>query len=81
MDCVSGSMHQFVPIFNCPLQSISSVGDILNSDLFKGFLKSAVQDLKESNIVNPSRTKRQFRKSFLGKVKPDEALLAEVRLQ
>ncbi len=58
---------------------MSSVEDILSSDLFKGFLKSAVQDLKDSNIVNPTRKKKQHRKTFLGRVKPEDALMAEVK--
>ena len=52
---------------------------VLTSDLFKKFLKSAVQDLKESNIVNTNRRmKKQHRKSFLGRVKPYSAHMAEV---
>jgi len=56
------------------------VEEILTSELFKTFLKEAVQDLKASNIVNPNkRMKKQNKKTFLGRVKPDSARMAEVR--
>lgn len=50
---------------------------IINSDLFCQFLKSGVKNLKEANVVNPRRTKRQNRMSFLGRVKGEDK--AEVR--
>ena len=43
----------------------------MNSELFQNFLKSAVKELKESNIVNPTRSKKQHRMSFLGRAKTD----------
>lgn len=49
----------------------------MNSKLFQDFLKSAVQELKESNIVNPTRSKRH-RMSFLGRVRTEETQKAEV---
>lgn len=43
----------------------------MSSELFQNFLKSAVQELKESNIVNPTRSKKQHRMSFLGRAKTE----------
>lgn len=60
------------------MQSISSVEAIVGSDLFHQFLKSAVQDLKEANVVNPNRSKKQNRMSFLGRVKGEDTHQAEV---
>ena len=62
------------------LQSVSSVESIINSELFREFLKSGVKDLKGANVVNPNRSKKQNRMSFLGKVKGDAGLKAEVRI-
>lgn len=51
---------------------------IISSDLFCQFLKSAVKDLKEANVVNPTRSKKQYRVSFLGRVKGEDSQKAEV---
>ena len=51
---------------------------ISSSELFREFLKSGVKDLKNANVVNPNRSKKQNRMSFLGKVKGDGGLKAEV---
>ena len=54
------------------LQSVSAIETILNSKHFKQFLKSGVKDLKEANVVNPLKNKKQQRRSFLGRVRADE---------
>lgn len=60
------------------MQSVSSVEAIIGSDLFGQFLKSAVKDLKDANVVNPTRSKKLNRMSFLGRVKGDDSQKAEV---
>lgn len=70
------------PLFFCVLslsiQSVSSVDTIIYSELFHQFLKSGVQDLKEANVVNPTRSKKQNRMSFLGRTKTEDSEKAEV---
>ncbi len=51
---------------------------ITNSDIFREFLKSAVKNLKEANVINPQRNKKQHRMSFLGRVKGEDSQKAEV---
>lgn len=51
---------------------------IISSDLFRQFLKSGVQNLKEANVVNPTKSKKLHRRSFLGRVKGDDNQKAEV---
>ena len=63
------------------LQSVSSVEEIIGSDLFRQFLKSGVRNLKEANVIDPQRSKKQNRTSFLGRVKGEDAQKAEVREQ
>ena len=47
----------------------------MRSSLFQNFLKSAVQELKESNIVNPTKSKKQYRKRFLSRIKSRDQLV------
>ena len=52
---------------------------IVNSELFQEFLRSGVRALKEANVVQPGRSKKHNRMSFLGRVKGEDTQKAEVR--
>ena len=70
------SFHPSLPILS---QSVSSVEEIVtSSDLFHEFLKSGVKSLKEANVIDPQRSKKQHRMSFLGRVKGEDSQKAEV---
>ena len=60
------------------MQSVSSVESILSSSDFREFLKSGVKILKESNVVNSQRTRKQNKMGFLGRVRSDDTKKAEV---
>ena len=59
---------------------MSSVEAIVTSEVFRQFLKSGVRNLKEANVVNPNRSKKQNRISFLGRVKGSDGQKAEVSI-
>jgi len=65
-------------LFVIPLQSVSSVELIISSELFHQFLKSGVKGLKEANVVNPTKNKKQNRRRFLSRAKSDDSEKAEV---
>ncbi len=72
-------IHEYrAVIMDIFIQSVSSVEAIVSSDLFHQFLKSAVKDLKEANVVMPPKSKKQNRMSFLGRVRADDTHKAEV---
>lgn len=53
---------------------------VSRSDLFHEFLKSGVKSLKEAHVIDPQRSKKQNRTSFLGRVKGEDSHKAEVTL-